>query len=271
MRLPVPYAHADDIEVHYEARGRGAPLLLLAGMGASGDMWGSEFLTALEARFRLLIPDNRGTGLTARGTAPYTMRRLADDAIAVLDAEGVLGTHVVGMSMGGMAAQELALLHPARVRGLVLGCTSGGGAAAVLPRRSVLEDAARKGLIGVSSLLVTPEFAARRTGLLTRLAVKSMTRPTPPHVMAEQLGALAEFNASADLHRILAPTLVITGDRDLLMPPENSRILARAIRGARGVTVKGTGHCFFWEAPERAAKAIIEFLAPLSPSVPMRV
>ncbi|MBI2761233.1 MAG: alpha/beta fold hydrolase [Chloroflexi bacterium] len=263
----MPYARIDDIEVHYEIRGRGTPLLLLSGMGASADMWGNDFLAALEARFRLILVDNRGAGATARGTAPYTIERLADDARAVLDKEGFLGVHVFGASMGGMVALALALAHPARVRGLVLGCTSPGGAAAVPPRRTALEDAARKGLLGISSLLVTPEFTARRTGLLTRLAVRAMTRPTPPQVMAEQLAAITMFDASHRLHEIVAPTQVITGDRDALMPAENSHILARGIRGARGVTVKDTGHCFFWEAPDRAAAAILDFLTQLAPAV----
>lgn len=263
----MPYATAGDTELHYDVQGRGTPLLLLMGLGASGDLWGGDFLSALAARFRLIVPDNRGTGRSGRGEGPYTIARLAGDAAAVLDAEGVLAAHVVGASMGGMIAQELAIQHPARVRGLVLGCTSAGGSGAMPPRRSAFEDAARQGLFGISSLLVTPEFQARRTGLLTRLAVRAMAHPTSPRVWQEQAAALLSWDGSGRLGQILSPTLIITGDKDKLMPPENSRILARGIRGAKGVLVRDTGHLFFWEAPDRAATAIVDFLAPLSPAV----
>lgn len=262
---PVPYARTDDTELHYETRGIGPPLLLLMGLGATGDLWGDAFLSALAARFRLLIVDNRGTGNSGRGGGIYSIARLAADAVAVLEKEGLLAAHVLGVSMGGMVAQELAVSRPSRVRGLVLGCTSPGGPEAELPRRSTMESLARQGLFGVSQLLVTPEYAAKRTGLLTRLAVRAMARPIPPKVIAEQLAAVSHFDVSERLRAIVAPTLVVTGDRDLLMPPENSRVLVRRIRGARGVVVKDTAHCFFWEAPERAAGAISEFLAPLSP------
>lgn len=257
-------AAVQDIAIHYEVQGKGAPLLLLMGVGGSGALWGSEFLAELAANFRLIIPDHRGAGLTARGAAAYTLDRLALDAVAVLDAEGVLAAHVFGMSIGGMVAQLLAAEHPARVRGLVLGGTTAGGVTATPPRRSALETLQRRGLLGVNNLLVSPDFLARRTGLLTRLAVRAMARPTAPAVLAEQLAAVAGFDMSARLHEIVAPALVVTGDLDLLIPPENSRLLARGILHARGVSVKGAGHCFFWEAPDRAAAALAEFLLPLS-------
>jgi pimeloyl-ACP methyl ester carboxylesterase len=97
-----------------------------------------------------------------------------------------------------------------------------------------------------------------------------MARPASPRVVAEQLAAVDDFDTSSRLQQIIAPTLVITGDRDLVIPHQNSRLLVQGIRGARGVIVKGTAHCFFWEAPERAAEAIGEFLemsaSPPSPS-----
>lgn len=262
----MPYAAAGDTEVHYEERGKGPPLLMLMGFGAAGDLWGNEFLDALSGSFRLLLVDNRGTGLTHRGTAPYTIPQLAEDALRVLDAEGLLAAHVLGVSMGGMIAQEIAIRHPARVRGLVLGCTTPGGPEELQPRRSIIDDLERNGLFGgkLNGLLVTPEYMARRTGLLTRMAMRALARPTSPRVLAEQLAAVEAFDTSARLHQIIAPTLVITGDRDVIIPPQNSRLLVRGIKGAQGVIVKGAAHCFFWEAPERAAAAISEFLTRLA-------
>jgi pimeloyl-ACP methyl ester carboxylesterase len=260
----MPHAHAGGVSIHYQTLGHGPPLLMLMGMGGSGDSWGDEFTRHLARRFRLLLPDNRGTGRTPRGDAPYTIARLAADATAVLDAEGVSAAHVLGISMGGMVAQELAIGHPRRAGGLVLGCTTAGGRAFVPPRGDALREVERLGLLGAVGLVTTPEFATRHPGRLARLGLRGLARPTPRDTWEAQLAAIATFDASTRLGRITAPTLVITGDRDLIMPPENSRRLLRGIHGARGVMVKGTGHCFFWEAPARAARAIEEFLGPLA-------
>jgi 3-oxoadipate enol-lactonase len=265
----MPYATVDDIEMRYEVRGRGTPLLMLMGLGGSGDMWGETFLAALDAHFRLIVLDNRGTGGTSRGSAQYTVPRLTADALGVLDAEGILAAHVLGASLGGMAALEMAVSHPARVRGLVLGSTTPGGPDAVLPPRSMLDELERHGPLGSTALLVSREFVARRTGLLTRLAARAVARPTGPAVLRDQTSALLKFDAASRLGEVVAPTLVIAGSHDRLIPPENARLLVHGIRGARGVFVKGAGHCFFWEAPERAARAVVEFLSPLQVVAPL--
>ena len=259
----MPFATLDDTRLHYAVEGRGAPLLMLMGMGGSGDSWGSDFLAPLARRFRLLLVDNRGTGRTERGSTPYSIPQLAADARAVLDAERIERAHVLGVSMGGMVAQELALREPHRVAGLVLGCTTPGGRAAVWPRGDAWREVERLGLLGAPALVVTPEFLREHPTRVARLGLRSMARPTSLEVLREQLGAIGRFDASTRLQQITAPTLVITGDRDLLIPPENSRVLVRGIRGAQGVVVKNTGHCFFWEAPERAAGAIVDFLTSL--------
>lgn len=254
---------AVNISPYYATHGRGAPLLMLMGLGGSSDSWGNAFTHPLARTFRLLLPDHRGTGRTPRGDAPYTIAQLARDALAVLDAERLPRAHVLGVSMGGMVAQELAIRYPDRVAGLVLGCTTAGGRRFVPPDPAVFRELQERGILGAPALVVTPEFAARHPERLARLGMQTLLRPTSPETWRLQLQAIAAFDVSDRLHQIAAQTLVITGDRDLIMPVQNSYALARGIRGATGVVVKGTGHCFFWEAPERAAKAIREFLEPL--------
>ncbi|MFN8558247.1 MAG: alpha/beta hydrolase [Dehalococcoidia bacterium] len=264
----MPYASVDDIDIRYEVRGRGAPLLLLPGIGAAGDMWGDPFLDALAGHLRLIVPDHRGVGGTRRGGGSYTVARLAADAVAVLDAEGVLAAHVFGVSLGGMVALQMAVDRPSRVRTLVLGGATAGGPEAALPRRSLMEDLPREGLLGrrVAAQLVTPEFTARRTGLLTRLAVRALARPVSPALLREQLVAVSGCDLSDRLGEALAPTLVMTGDRDSVFPASNARALVRGIRDARGALVKDAAHCFWWEAPERAAAAVVEFCTAATPS-----
>ena len=264
----MPYAPAGDIDLFYEVSGRGEPLLLLPGFGSWAELWSQPFLTALASRCQLLLPDPRGTGRSPRGSEPLTMERLVADALAVLDHEGALSAHVLGVSLGGMVAQQLTAEHPARVRGLVLGCTTPGGPEETPPRRVVLEEVQRHGPLGgnLASLLVSPGYLKRRTGLLSRLALRAGARPTPLATLRDQFEAAAPFDFSGRLQEILTPTLVITGDQDVVIPPANARLLTRGIRGAHGVLVKDTGHCFYWEAPERAATAITDFLASARPS-----
>ena len=114
-------------ELHYERRGNGAPLLLIQGMGANSTHWGEPFLRELERDFELLLYDYRGVGRSGPLEGPLTVAGLAADALALLDALEVADAHVLGISMGGMVAQELALAAPERVRALMLGCTTCGG------------------------------------------------------------------------------------------------------------------------------------------------
>ncbi len=257
----MPYVSAGDSELHYQVSGRGAPLLLLGPLGGSADLWGGAFVEQLAQQFRVIVPDHRGTGRSDRGQAPYTMDRLAEDAAAVLDREGVLTASVLGASLGGMVALELAGLHPSRVRALVLAATSAGGPGSAPWRAGALEEIKRDGLMAAASLLVTPAYTAQRTGLISRLTVRQMAQPPVPGVLQAQHALVTGFNFSARLPLITPPTLVMTGEHDRLTPPENARHLARAIRAAQGIVVRDAGHCFWWEAPERATAAIAEFLS----------
>ena len=132
-------AHSKDgTRIHYEIRGQGAPLALIFGYAGSSRGWGEPFLKLLATRFRTILIDNRGTGESDKPEKPFSMADMAADAASVLDHAGVERAHVMGISMGGMIAQEFALNHPARLRGLVLGCTLCGLAHGVAgdPKRS---------------------------------------------------------------------------------------------------------------------------------------
>lgn len=268
----MPHLRLDDCSLHYAERGAGPPLLLLMGLGGSHRSWGEPFLRAVERRFTLYALDHRGTGSSTRGTGSYTIARLADDTAEALAALGIGRAHVLGLSMGGMVAQELALRHPSRVAGLVLASTTCGGVHAVWPSdegRRRFADGLRSGDT-LWPLVVAEEFAAANRPFLARIAFDTLTAGTTPSVFAEQARAIAGFSTWARLPQIAAPTLVLTGDRDRLIPPANARILADRIRGSEGAIVRAAGHCFVWEAPERAANAIGEFLGRRAPLEPQR-
>jgi 3-oxoadipate enol-lactonase len=133
----VPTLTLDGTDLYFERRGTGEPLLLIQGLGGNSLHWGEGFLGALEEDFELILYDHRGAGRSGALTGACTIARLADDALALLDALGLAAAHVVGISMGGMVAQELALRAPERVRTLTLGCTFPGGPEAIATAREV--------------------------------------------------------------------------------------------------------------------------------------
>jgi 3-oxoadipate enol-lactonase len=262
----MPQLRLADCLLHYDERGNGPPLLLLMGLGGSSRSWGEPFLRALESRFRVIALDHRGSGRSTRGSAPYSIPLLADDAAAALAGLGLQRAHVFGLSLGGMVAQELVLRHAASVDGLVLASTTCGGTHAAWP------DAAARGAFAEGltrgealwPLVVTRAFAAANRPFLNRVAWETLTAGTPPSVLREQAGSIARFATYERLPSVQTPTLVMIGDRDRLIQPENGRILARRIPGAQGAVVRDTGHVFVWEAPERAAAEVVRFLSGVS-------
>src|SRR4051794_18504846 len=126
----MPHVTANGTKLYWEEHGSGDPILLIMGLGASLEAW-DRLAPILATRYRTILFDNRGVGRSDVPPGPYSLETMADDAAAVLDAAGVKSAHVIGISMGGMIAQELALRHPSRVRRLILGCTSCGGREAV--------------------------------------------------------------------------------------------------------------------------------------------
>lgn len=263
----MPMAKVGDINIHYEIQGRGEPLLLIMGYAGSGFMWGEEFLHPLSRHFEVIYFDNRGTGLTDKSDAEYTIPLMAEDAAGLLDYLNFPDTSVFGISMGGMIAQELALRHTQRINRLILGCTFCGGPQATQPSPEVVEklivppemppeEAVRR----VWPVIFSPGFVERRGDFLDRMTERALAHRTPPYVMAQQMNAIQSFNTYERLGQITAPTLVVTGDGDILVPPANSNILAEKIPGARLEIVKGVGHGLFWEAPEDVVSIIREFL-----------
>lgn len=269
----MPYAHLDDAELYYRALGAGEPLLLLMGLGGSQEAWGTPFLEALARDWRVIAMDHRGAGRSTRGRATCTLAQLADDAALLLTQAGAPRAHVFGLSMGGMVAQELALRHPEMVGGLVLASTTCGGRAAIWPgaegRRRFLERTDSNGT-PFGSLIVSPRYAAEHRAELQGRALRLLLSGTPPSVFREQAQAIARFSSVDRLHTIGAPTLVLAGDADALIPPENAAVLQRHIPYAEGAYVRNAGHVFVWEAPQRAANEVTRFLCSRAPRLGTR-
>jgi pimeloyl-ACP methyl ester carboxylesterase len=269
----VPFIDSQGARIYWDERSVGEPVLLIMGLGYPSDMWWRT-RPVLDGHYRTIVLDNRGSGRSDVPPGPYPIPQMAADAVAVLDAAGVEGAHVFGISMGGMIAQEFALNHPARLRGLVLGCTMCGLAHSVPGDPETLAALQLKPseplAAQVERLLAAccaKPFLASAKGqavLKERVAEVMNYAITPPHTYQLHWGAVGGFDTFDRLPQIKAPTLVITGTSDLLVPDANSDIIKQRIPGARIHKLQGAGHVFFWEAPEDTAAVVTKFLAPIN-------
>jgi pimeloyl-ACP methyl ester carboxylesterase len=261
----VPHLEANGQRLHYLRRGAGEPLLLIQGLSGNHLHWGDPFLSLLDERFESVAYDHRSIGRSDPSPGPFTIADLADDAAALLAGLGLDSAHVLGISMGGMVAQELALRHPGRVRTLTLGCTYAGGPGSVLTDPQVVQRLAglfMAGRVGEAMKLgfaynVSARFAADPANLETfkRIAAEL---PVGLDVLFAQLQAVQGHDASARLAGIEAPTLVVHGSDDQILPVANAHAIAERIPGARLEILDGVGHLFWWERPERSAQLVAE-------------
>ncbi|MCH8844401.1 MAG: alpha/beta fold hydrolase [SAR324 cluster bacterium] len=269
----MPQVKTNGITLDYELRGQGEPLLMICGFRRSRVIWLDPFLAPLAQRFQLILFDNRGTGNSEKPEAGYSMEAFADDAAGLLADLKIERAHVFGVSMGGMIAQTLATHHPGRVRGLGLGCTHCGGNDIVKPEKDIWELLrlvpgegldAREVARRQEPAYFTDEFAAANRKFMDDLFDIVQAAPPPAHAVKGHLAAIEAFDGSQRLCDISAPTLVITGDSDRLIVPQNSHLLAERIPNARLVVLPQAAHFFWAEKPAQSAQALIEFYDGLS-------
>jgi len=262
----VKFAQSDDVRIAYQERGGGPPLLLVHGLGYDHHGWG-PLPSLLDGDFRLLLVDNRGVGESDAPAGPYTVDELAADAVAVLDAAGVERAHVVGVSLGGFVAQELAISHPDRVDRLVLLSTSPGGPNQhPMPARTVEVFSAYQRMEREAALRLAVENSCgdcavrERPDLVEEVYAYRLERAPPVAPWLAQLTAGREFDAFDRIPQITAPTLALVGGGDVVIDPRNSELLAERIPGARLEVVTDRGHLLYWEEPELVARAVSDFL-----------
>ncbi|HLB22372.1 MAG TPA: alpha/beta hydrolase [Solirubrobacteraceae bacterium] len=264
---------AGDIRLDYERSGNpdGPPLLLIMGMSGTALHWGKPFLALLRADFDVIAYDHRGVGASTPLDGAVTIRQMAEDAAALLAALELDDAHVMGVSMGGMIAQELALGHSERVRTLILGCTYCGGEGSALAAEADLSGLVAamgsgdrdRALRAGWEINVSAKMAADDDAYAVFQAI-AMRRAVAVAVIMQQLQACAAHDTNARLAQIAMPTLVVHGSEDRLLPVQNGRLIASRIPGARLEIFDGVGHMFFWERPERSAELVREHVAVLA-------
>jgi pimeloyl-ACP methyl ester carboxylesterase len=265
----MPTVDAGGTDLYYRRAGTGEPMLLIQGMAATHLAWGRPFLEPLERDFECIVYDHRGMGRSGWAELPFTIFDLAGDTLALLDALGLESVHVVGISMGGMVAQELALAHPERVRTLAIGASYCGGP------DGTLMDPADLALLGEAwksgdplqvyramwEINLSPAFRADDSnfGPFREMAE---ALPAPAPVIYQQMRACGGHDTSARLGGLEVPTMVIHGTADRLLKASNGEQIA-ALLSVEPELLEGVGHLFWWEQPERSAELIRQHaLAP---------
>jgi pimeloyl-ACP methyl ester carboxylesterase len=259
----MPTARAGDIELYYEQQGsRFPPLLLAAGIPAIANDWG-PLAERLSASRRVIAYDNRGSGQSSVTPGPYTTRQLAADAVRLLEVLGIGRADVFGMSLGGMIAQEIALGWPDHVRRLVLGCTHAGVRhAAPAPRETGRAFTMQTDDWGERIRALAPLAFARDVDhdMLDRFTEKKAKDVQDPEGYAAQIDAVLSHDTYDRLPEIQAPTLILTGDDDRIIPAPCSDVLHLRIPHSRLEVIEGTGHLFFLEKPDETIELVQGFL-----------
>ena len=263
----MPIAKLHDLDVYYERAGAGAPLLFISGSGADLRIKPNQMDGPLPRHFDVLSYDQRGLGQTSKPDAPYTMADYADDAARLMDHAGWTAARVIGVSFGGMVAQEFVLRHPQKVERLVLACTSPGGAGGASYPFHTIEHMARderaRHMIPISDTRRDAAWQKANAEMYEQFVAMGATDPyadEPGRAMgyARQLEARSKLDTFDRLPQIACPVLIAAGRFDGIALPATQEKMAARIKGAQLRFFDG-GHLFMIQ--DRAAMpALIEFL-----------
>jgi pimeloyl-ACP methyl ester carboxylesterase len=264
-------AQANGIEIAYQVHGQGPPLVLISGVGYGAWFW-HKLAPLLADDFQVITFDNRGGGGSDKPAGPYSVPMMANDTGDLLYELGIPRAHILGHSLGGFIAQEFAVQYPDMVDKLILASTNYGGTQVIPITPEAMEvltnrqddpvELVKRG-IGIAS---APGFADRHPDVVKELVDYRFTNPVPPEQYQAQVMAGAGMAAFTDeqvderMAVIQAPTLILFGEHDMVVPPGNAELMAGKIANAEVKIIPGAGHIFAIEDPGRTATIIREFL-----------
>ena len=263
----MPKVKVNTMNIYYEIYGTGPPLLMILGLGANITWWGKYFIKGLANYFKVIIFDNRGTGQSTNPKSQYTVRTLADDAYGLWKALNIENTFVFGHSMGGGIAQELFIQYSGMSK-LILCSSSCGGSKSTLASAEVLQiiDKTRSGRIPIDiakeslKIFYSTEFIENNPKLID-YAIQNMAKSQMlPRNYELQTAAIKSFNTCDRLKDIKIPTLIMHGTKDVLVPPQNAKILAELIPNAHIKMFIESAHAPYVEEPDAVIDAMVEFL-----------
>jgi len=263
----LPKAHVNGITINYEIdgpdNGKGT-IVLINGLADDLLSWGFQVPALVDAGYRVLRFDNRGIGQSDKPAGPYSSKLLADDAKALVDSLRLTGFHLMGVSMGGMIAEEYALAYGSDLKSLTLSCTYGKADAFCQTMFAMWADLAKAidvpfVMRDVALWAFTGPFFNERPGDAAEFAAAMASLDMSLDAYLAQLAVIQDHDALGRARQIKVPTMVLAGEEDILIPVRLSRKLQEAIPGAEWKTVPG-GHACLWETPDPFNKAFLDFV-----------
>lgn len=261
------YVKANGQKLYCEIYGAGEPLILIMGLGGDLASWNLQ-VRALQAFYRVIVFDNRDVGRSSKVGGAYEIADMARDTAALMDELGIEQAHVLGASMGGAIAQELAISFPDKVRMLILACTAAQFArfhvSLIQPWAWLVQHDRDLEILPIHmvTLCMTGQFQENAEAVEKMISlIRNHPFSQPPDAFQRQATALSRFDATARLRTVESPTLVLVGDQDILTPPWLAGELAAAIPKARLQILNGGGHGFMWEIPDQFNQAVVDFLS----------
>ena len=268
----MPKIKAGDIQINYERNGKGQPLLLITGIGYGKWFW-HKIVPGLAEKFQVITFDNRGAGETGKPAGPYTISMMANDTANLLEALELENVHIMGHSLGGFIAQELGVYRPDLVNRLILASTNFGGKKVVpttpeaykilTNRQGDPVELVRRGI----AVACAPGFEERQPQVVQELLNYRFTGPVPAEQFSAQVAAgegtsaLTDQQVNERMAALRMPVLVLFGEEDRVVPPENAVLMAEKLPDARVKIIPNTGHIFPIEDPEATIQAMVEFLS----------
>jgi pimeloyl-ACP methyl ester carboxylesterase len=264
----MPKVEVNGIRINYEIHGAGQPVVLIGGLGADTFLWFRQ-VPELSEYFQLVAFDNRGAGESDKPNEPYSIPMLAQDTAGLMRALGIDRAHILGASLGGLIAQEFALTYPSMLDRLVLVCTSFAGRQSIRPSLlsmiSILPALIRTGHPEADTRRSFAVFTSRRwrkthADLVDRFVAWRVAHPQPPYAFKRQRDALKGFTTADRVTGIAAPTLIVHGESDRVVPVDNARLLAERIPNSRLVVLEDSGHACSIDQAETFNRVVIDFL-----------
>ncbi len=256
-----------NVDLAYRIKGKGSPVVLIMGLTADMEWWPPTFVDGLAEKHRVLMFDNRGSGRShAGGLDPFSIQQFVLDTLNLMDAVKIRKAHVLGASMGGMIAQQLALEFPERVDHLILSSTSCGIFFSRPPRLRVFMEGVNplggrvKRNRRILEFLFSKDFIKKNPEPLEDLEKRYFIAPTNDYNAVRQLLACLRFDSRRKLPFIKSPTLVISGEKDPIFPGRDSEFMAKRIPDARLVRIEDAGHIVINQYPERCCDLVKEFI-----------
>jgi len=266
----MPYATIGDIDIYYEIHGPpdAPPLVLIGGWASYRWIWFRQ-VPAFKEKYKCIVFDNRGAGKSSKPDYPYTMEMFAADTVGLLDALDIKNAHILGVSMGGMIAQQIAISYPEKVRSLIIGSSHFGG-----PNHVPIPDRIQALLIALPTETISleqaldmrfratfsPQFIQENKPLLEQISEWAGKHPTPLYAQVHQAAATNAFNSESEVMKISAPTLILHGDSDFTILPKNSEMLADRISTSKLVLIEGGSHFSIIEKYEEFNNAVMNFV-----------